>query len=71
MPTYKRYVMRIGQTIHFFTRKPNYVYNSVWQDYVGREYPNCYLQENECGFDFSEFPQDKLVEVSIKVNIKK
>lgn len=71
MPTYKRYVLRDGDTVLFFTKKPNKIYDRAWLDLYNHSHPNCYLQEKEAEFNFNDLPPNQVIEVQIKVNLKR
>lgn len=70
MPTYKRYVLKDGQTVYFFTKKPFRINDRSWVCYAGNPHPLCCLQEHEADFDFSELAPNQVIEVEMKITIK-
>ena len=70
MPIYKRYVLRDGETVYFFTMKPYKIYDRAWGERNGEVHQLCYLQEHEACFDFDQLPPNKLVDVQISVKLK-
>lgn len=71
MPTYKRYILKDGPTVYFFTKRPYQIYDRAWVDAYKHPHPVCCLQEYEADFDFSELPPNQIVEVTMKVTLAK
>ena len=69
MPRYNRYVMNQDGRILFFTSKPKSIYRTYWFDYCDRKYRLASVAPNEAANyqELFELPEDKLVEVEIRV----
>ena len=71
MPTFKRYVVRQGNRILFFTSKPKKWGRVFWQDYNNYSYRIAGIMPREAA-DYEgllEFPEGKAIEVEMRVKV--
>ena len=72
MPTYKRYIMRDGVSIRFFSSKPISFGHTHWIDYAYQRYKIASIHRNEVdNYDeLLKLPNKKLIEVEMKIKVK-
>ena len=71
MPTYKRYVVREGNRILFFTSKPKSWNRGYWEDYNGYKYRVTGIMPREAA-DYEgllELPEGKAIEVEMRIKV--
>lgn len=71
MPTFKRYVVREGNRILFFTSKPKSWNRVYWEDYNGYKYRVTGIMSREAA-DYEgllELPEGKAIEAEIRIKV--
>lgn len=71
MPTFKRYVVRQGNRILFFTSKPRKWSRIFWQDYNNYSYRIAGIMPREAA-DYEgllELPEGKAIEVEMRIKV--
>lgn len=73
MPRLKRYVVRQGKRILFFSSKPKSWNSLYWVDHYGYKYRVMGITANEATSynELMELPEGKLTEVQVNVQINK